>query len=102
MSIYDTDPKAKEAKKVMRIGMVAAFSGGIGLAIYLMQKMFGGMAPAENMNEMIDSVCLILMTYTAAIIAIFILRRRVLVKVNFVLLYIVIPLTLVKLAMAYM
>ncbi len=69
MSLYETDPTVKQNKKMMRTGMIAAFSGGIGLAIYLMQKMFGGIAPAENMNAMIDDVCLLLMAYMAAIFA---------------------------------
>lgn len=102
MSIYETDPTVKQSKKMMRIGMIATFSGGIGLAIYLMQKIFGGIAPAENMNAMIDSVCLLLMAYTAAIIAVFIIRRAILIRVNFVLLYIVFPVILLKLASAYM
>ena len=102
MSIYDTDPAVKKNKKMMRTGMIAAFSGGIGLAIYLMQKIFGGIAPDENMNVMIDDVCLLLIAYMAAIFAVFIIRRSALLKVNFVLLYIVIPCILAKLFSEYM
>ncbi|MDB5491231.1 MAG: hypothetical protein JWO78_1080 [Micavibrio sp.] len=102
MSLYDADPTIKQNKKMMRTGMIAAFSGGIGLAIYLMQKAFGGIAPADNMNAMIDSVCLLLIAYMAAIFAVFVIRRPVLLKVNFVLLYLVIPAVLVKLFTEYM
>lgn len=102
MGLYDTDPGVKKNKKMMRTGMIAAFSGGIGLAIYLMQKIFGGMAPDANMNAMIDSVCLLLIAYMAAIFAVFILRRNALLQVNFVLLYLVIPCVLLKLFSEYM
>lgn len=102
MGIYDTDPTVKQNQKMMRVGMIAAFSGGIGLAIYLMQKIFGGMAPAENMNTMIDDVCLLLVAYMAAIFAVFIIRRTMLLKVNFILLYIIIPCLLAKLFSEYM
>lgn len=97
MRPYDIDAEKKQAKKMMRTGIIAAFSGGIGLAIYLMQKIFDGMAPDQGMNHMIDTVCLILMAYTAIIFTVFIVRRPMLLRVNFVLLYIIIPAVLFKL-----
>ena len=100
MTMIKDDPK--KSRKMMNTGMMAAFSGGIGLAIYIMQKIFGGMAPDANMNSLIDSTCLLLIAYTAVIVAVFILRRPLLLRVNFVLLYIVLPCVLLKLFGTYL
>jgi len=102
MPAYDNASDEKKTRKMMRTGIIAAFSGGIGLAIYLMQKIFGGMAPDPTMNILIDDVCLMLMAYTVLIIAVFILRRNALLKVNFVLVYIVFPCLLLKLFSDYL
>ena len=106
MSLYDGSQDAakeeKQAKKIMRVGIRAAFSGGIGLAIYLMQKVFGGMAPDENMNILIDNVCLMLMAYAAAIFVIYIFRRKILLKCNLLLVYVVMPCIALKLLMTYL
>lgn len=90
------------AKKMMKTGMIAAFSGGIGLAIFLLQKIFSGMAPADNMNAMIDGICLMLISYAAAIFAVYLFRRDWLLRVNMVLLYVVMPLIVLKLFAAHM
>lgn len=86
----------------MRAGMIAAFSGGIALAIYLIQVVFGGIAPDQGINALINSVCLLLIAYMVAIFAVFIVRRGMLLQVNFVLLYIVIPCVLAKLFSEYL
>ena len=87
---------------MMKTGIIAAFSGGIGLAIFLLQKIFSGIAPADNMNAMIDGVCLMLMGYAAAIFAVYVLRRSWLLRANLLLLYVVMPLILLKLFATHM
>lgn len=96
------EKELKHAKKMMKTGMIAAFSGGIGLATFLLQKIFSGMAPADHMNAMIDSVCLMLIGYAAAIFVVYLFRRNWLLRANLVLLYVVMPLILLKLFATHM
>ena len=96
------EKERKLERKMMNTGILAAFSGGIGLAIYVMQSIVGGMAPDKGMNALIDDVCLLLVAYTGVILAVFIVRRKALLKVNFVMLYIILPAILLKLFSAYL
>lgn len=96
------EKELRRAKKMMKTGMIAAFSGGIGLAIFLLQKIFSGMAPADHMNAMIDGVCLMLIGYAVAIFVIYLFRRSWLLRANLVLLYVVMPLILLKLFATHM
>lgn len=91
----------RHARKMMKAGIISAFSGGIGLAIYLLQKIFSGIAPDDDTNRLIDSVCLTLMGYAAAIFITYIIKRDWLLRVNMVLLYAVIPGIAIKLFSQY-
>jgi hypothetical protein len=91
-----------QAKKMMRIGIIAAFSGGIGLAIFLMQMLFSGMSPSDDMNILINGTCLILMSYTGIVTALYLFRRDWLLSANPFLLYVLIPGALLKLYMSYL
>lgn len=103
MPLYDDGAREeKQNKKMMRTGIRAAFSGGIGLAIYIMQKIFGGMAPDKNMNILINDVCLMMIAYAAVIFAVFIVRRELLLRCNAALLYLIMPCILIKLLMTYL
>lgn len=92
----------RHSRKMMKAGILSAFSGGIGLAIYLLQKIFSGIAPDANTNRLIDSVCLTLMGYAAAIFITYIIKRDWLLRVNAVMLYAVIPGIMLKLFSQYL
>jgi hypothetical protein len=102
MGLYDGTKEEKRDKKMMRTGIRAAFSGGIGLAIFLIQKVSGGMAPDQNMNILIGDACLMMIAYAAIIFAVFILHRQILLKCNAALLYLIMPCIAAKLLMTYL
>lgn len=102
MPAYDAVQEDRRNRKMMKTGIRAAFSGGIGLAIFLMQAIFGGMAPDERMNILINDVCLMLMAYAAVIFTVFIARREWLLRVNMLMLYLVMPCIVAKLLMTYL
>lgn len=84
----------KLAKKMMRAGLTAAFCGGGGLAIFLLQRIFSGLTSSDTLNANIDSACLLLMVYAGAIFASFVFLRAWLPKIHLVMFYIVIPIVL--------
>ena len=102
MNYKSVEQDRLRSKKIMRIGILSTFSGGIGLATFLLQRFFSGMARSDDMNALIDWTCVILMAYAGAIFAVYIFRRGWLVPVNSVLLYLVIPGFLLKLFTAYL
>jgi hypothetical protein len=87
----------RHAKKMVKAGMMAAFSGGIGFAIFILQRIFSGMAPDAGMNAMIDGVCIMLMVYAAVILMAYLFCRSWLLRANMVFLYAILPLWLFKL-----
>ncbi len=102
MSYESLEKEHRRAKKMMKIGILSAFSGGIGLAVFLLQMLFSGMSPSDSMNKLINGTCLVLMSYTGVVFAVYILKRDWLLKINPVLLYVVVPGILMKLFMTYM
>jgi hypothetical protein len=85
------------AKKMVKAGMMAAFSGGIGFAIFMLQRIFSGMAPDAGMNAMIDGICVMLMVYAVAILLTYLFARAWLLRANMVFLYALMPLWIFKL-----
>lgn len=84
------------AKKMVKAGMMAAFSGGIGFAIFALQRVFSGMAPDEGMNTMIDGVCIMLMVYAIMILILYLFCRSWLLRMNMVFVYAIMPLWIFK------
>ena len=90
------------ARRIMRIGTLSTFSGGIGLAVFLLQRFLSGMALSDDMNALIDWTCIVLMAYAGTVFTVYLLRRDWLIPVNSVLIYLVIPMILLKLFTAYL
>lgn len=81
----------KQARKNTRVGIIAAFAGGGALAVFLLQKLFGGIIPSEGANEIVNNICLMLMGYAALMFVTLIFRKDWLIRVNNVMLFLVIP-----------
>lgn len=102
MNRTDTAALAKEerqSKKMVKAGLMAAFGGGAGLAIWILQRIFSGLTASESTNAMIDHVCLMLMAYAAVIFISFIFMRPWLLRINLIMVYAVLPGVLLKLFM---
>lgn len=92
----------RQAKKMVKVGMIAAFSGGIGFAVFILQRIFSGIAPDAGINAIIDGACVMLMSYTGAIFLLYLFGRPWLLRGNMVLLYVVMPLWLIQLISGHM
>lgn len=92
----------RQNRKRMHVGIVAGFSGGIGLALFLLNKIFSGITASETTNTLLDHVCLTMMLYTAIIILVFLFRRKWLLLANNLLLYLIVPGILLKIFADYM
>lgn len=92
----------RHAKKLVKAGMMAAFGGGIGFAIFILQRIFSGMAPDAGMNAMIDGVCIMLMVYAAIILMTYLFCRPWLLRMNMVFVYAIMPLWIFKMFSEHM
>lgn len=100
--IAELEKEEKFARKSMKVGIRAAFSAGIGLAVFLLQKIFSGMAPDDGMNAIIDGVCLMLVAYAGVVVATFIFRRRWILRVNMAMTWLVMPAIVIHLLMTHL
>ncbi len=89
----------RQAKKMVKAGLMAAFGGGVGLATWLLQRIFSGLTSSDSTNAMIDTICLMLIAYAVVIFASFIFLRNWVLKINMIMVYAVIPGILLKLFM---
>lgn len=85
------EKEQRRTKKMMRAGVISAFCGGSGLAIWILQRIFSGLTGSENVNNVIDSISLMLMGYTAVIFVTFIVRRAWVLKADAIMKYAVMP-----------
>lgn len=89
----------RETKKMIKAGLMAAFGGGAGLALWLLQRIFSGLTASDSTNAIIDHICIMLIAYAALIFISFIFLRKWLLKINLIMVYAVMPGILLKLFM---
>lgn len=89
----------RRSKKMVQAGLMAAFGGGVGLALWILQRIFPGLTSSDSTNAMIDTFCLMLIAYAAIILGSFIFLRNWVLKINLIMVYAVIPGVLLKLFM---
>lgn len=91
------EKEQRRTRKMMRAGVISAFCGGGGLAIWLLQRIFSGLTGSESVNGIIDSISLMLMGYTAVIFVTFVVRRAWVLKADAIMKYAVMPGIVLKL-----
>jgi len=91
LSPEELEKERKFYRKAMRVGLRAAFMGGIGLAFFILQSLFSGIATDQRVNTLISSVALLLMAYGAAILVTYAVRRNMVLRVNLIMMMVVLP-----------
>lgn len=98
----EIEKERKFYRKAMRVGLRAAFFGGIGLAIFILQTLFSGITPDEKINTMISSIALLLMAYGAGILVTYAVRRAMVLRVNLIMLAVVLPGGMIHIILQYL
>lgn len=91
MNYASTQEDRAKARKMMRAGILSAFAGGMGLAVFLLQILFSGLSSSEEVNAAINGTCLILISYAGAVIALYLFKRNWLLGLNPIMFYVLVP-----------